>query len=262
MPDKDPTHEVLILAIIGIIVFLVITGLVVYILLFYQRKKFQHNKQLTDLNKKFSEELLKSQLEMQEQTFNTISREIHDNVGQVLSLAKVQLNIIDQSESFDKTLITEAKESVSKAMTDLRDIAKSLNSERIQLSSLPEITEHELQRINRSGIMLTSINVEGQEQNIQEQKKLIIFRIIQEALHNILKHSQAKNIDVNFCYETDKLKIDITDNGIGFDKELITKRDGLGLQNIVNRAALIGGEAHINSIINKGTVITIISPYA
>jgi len=245
------------------IILLVLAGLFILILVTYsnnRKKKFIQEKQ--SLQAAFNQQLLQSQLEMQEQTFNTISREIHDNVGQVLSLAKVQLNIIDQSESFDKTLVTDAKESVSKAMTDLRDIAKSLNSERIQLSSLPEITGHELQRINRSGIMLTSINVEGQEQNIQEQKKLIIFRIIQEALHNILKHSQAKNIDVKFCYETDKLKIDITDNGIGFDKELITKKDGLGLQNIVSRAALIGGEAHIKSVINQGTVITIIAPYA
>jgi signal transduction histidine kinase len=199
---------------------------------------------------------------MQEHTFNTISQEIHDNVGQILSLAKVQLNIIDQSETLDRTLLADAKDSVSKAMTDLRDIAKSLNTERIQLSSLPEITGHELQRISRAGLILTSIQTEGKEQNMQEQKKLIIFRIIQEALQNILKHSKAKNVDIFFCYQADYLTIEIKDNGTGFAKELLTKKDGLGLQNIVNRAALIGGKADIKSIINEGTIITITSPYA
>ena len=254
--------ELTYIILIGIGIILSLIVFLVFVWIQFYRRNTNYTSNTKTLELQFQQQLLQSQLEMQEQTFNTISREIHDNVGQVLSLAKVQLNIIDQSESLDRNLLADAKDSVSKAMTDLRDIAKSLNSERIQLSSLPEITSHELQRINRSGIMLTSIIVEGQEQNMQEQKKLIIFRIIQEALHNILKHSQAKNIDVNFCYEPDKLKIDITDNGIGFDKELITKKDGLGLQNIVNRATLIGGEAHINSIINKGTVITIISPYA
>ena len=81
----------------------------------------------------FNQQLLQSQLEMQEQTFNIISTEIHDNVGQILSLAKVQLNIIDQGEMLDRSLLADAKESVSKAMIDLRDIAKSLNSERIKL---------------------------------------------------------------------------------------------------------------------------------
>ncbi len=245
------------------IIVLLLAGFFIMILVMYsnkRKKKFIQEKQTLEAT--FNEQLLQSQLEMQEQTFNTISQEIHDNVGQILSLVKVQLNIIDQSESFNKTLLTDAKESVSKAMTDLRDIAKSLSSERIQISSLPEITEHELQRIHRSGVMFTSIHVEGQVQHIQEPKKLIIFRIIQEALHNILKHSRAKNISVNFDYKTDKLKIDITDDGKGFDKDSLTEKDGLGLQNMVNRAALIGGEAHINSIINIGTTITITSPYA
>lgn len=248
--------------VITIIVFLLAGFFILVLVAYINKRKKKHIQEKQILQSQFQQTLLQTQLEMQEQTFNTISKEIHDNVGQVLSLAKVQLNIIDQSENLDRELLSDAKDSVSKAMTDLRDIAKSLNSERIQLSSLPEITGHELQRINRSGIMLTSINVEGKEQNMQEQKKLIIFRIIQEVLHNILKHSQAKNIDVVFYYESEKLKIEIADNGIGFDKDLITKKDGLGLQNIINRAALIGGEANINSIINKGTVITIISPYA
>lgn len=255
-------YQVVTGVVIAIIV-LLLAGFFILILVTYsnsRKKKFIQEKQILEAT--YNEQLLQSQLEIQEQTFNTISREIHDNVGQILSLAKVQLNIIDQSESLDKRLLSDAKESLSKAMTDLRDIAKSLNSERIQFSSLPEITNFELERINRSGIMMASLCVEGLEQNMQVQKKLIIFRIIQEALHNILKHSRAKNIDLRFCYGTGRLKIDIIDNGKGFDKNMLTKKDGLGLQNIVSRATLIGGEAHINSIINEGTVITIISPYA
>ena len=255
------SQEVIIIAFLSLFFLIIIVAIITLILL-YQKRQVKFIKEKENLEIRHKNELLESQLEMQEQTFSTISREIHDNVGQTLSLAKVQLNIIDQSEELDRTLLADAKDSVSKAMTDLRDIAKSLNTERIQLSSLPEITGYELQRINRSGIMLTSIKVEGKEQDMQQQKKLIIFRIIQEALQNVLKHSNAKNIDIIFCYEVEKLKIDITDNGTGFDKPMLTKKDGLGLQNIINRAALIGGEASINSTISLGTTITIISPYA
>ncbi len=240
---------------------LILAAGIIMLLLVYQKKQFQYLKEKEQLKATFEKEMLESKLEMQEQTFNTISREIHDNVGQLLSLAKVQLNIISQNETLDKTLLSDAKDSLSKAMIDLRDIAKSLNSERIQLFSLPEITGHELQRIDRAGIKLTAIHVEGKEQPVQEQKKLIIFRIIQEALHNILKHSEAENINVSFYYGEANVKIDIKDNGKGFDKELIG-RDGLGLQNIVSRASLIGGEARIDSSIDHGTTITIISPYA
>jgi two-component system NarL family sensor kinase len=210
----------------------------------------------------FNEQLLHSQLEAQEHTFNIISQEIHDNVGQILSLAKVQLNILEQGEVLDRTLLSDVKESVSKAMTDLRDIAKSLNSERIKQASLTETISHELARIHRSGLMLTNMQITGKEQMLQDQKKLILYRIIQEALQNILKHSKAKNIDLQFDYKPDFLHIQIADNGKGFDNNLPNRKDGLGLQNMVNRAALIGGSAHISSIINKGTTITIITPYA
>lgn len=261
MQGKTYSEEVVILIIIGIIVFLVVTSLMVFIILFYQKKRFQHEKQLSDREKEFSQQLLQSQLEMQEQTFNAISSEIHDNVGQILSLAKVQLNIIDQNTILNRSLLAEAKESVSKAMADLRDIAKSLNSERIISLDLPDITAQELHRINRSGVMITSVKTEGDTHYIQDGRKLIIFRMIQETLQNIIKHSKATTVDVRFLYHENFLQTQIKDNGKGFDKELLGKGDGLGLQNIAKRAFLIGGEAVIDSKLNEGTIITINAPY-
>jgi len=234
---------------------------IISLFLNYRNKRLQAIQEKEKMQAAFNQQLLQSQLEMQEHTSNIISAEIHDNVGQILSLAKVQLNIIDQGETLDRSLLADAKESVSKAMTDLRDIAKSLNSEQIKLSSLQEITELELHRINRLGLMATSLKTNGETKNLQEQKKLIIFRIIQESLQNIIKHSGAKKIEIWFHYEKDNLKIEVVDNGRGFDKTLLEKKEGLGLQNIMSRALVIGGKANINSVPGQGTVITIISPY-
>ncbi len=259
MPNAN---EEVIYTIVAIIIILLVLGILFLVMLLYYQKrkrKFIQEKQLLQVT--FNQQLLQSQLEMQEQTFNTISREIHDNVGQILSLVKVQLNIIDQTGTLDKSMLSDARDSVSKAMIDLRDIAKSLNSERILHSSLPQITEYELQRINRLGMMTTSIKVEGLEKSIDQQKKLITFRIIQEALQNIIKHSKAKAIRLLFCYEMEHLKIEISDDGIGFHPESVSKNDGLGLHTIVNRALLIGGEARIESAPNEGTTVTIITPY-
>jgi len=107
---------------------------------------------------------------------------------------------------------------------------KSLNSERIKLLGLTDMTTHELQRIERLGPIHTSCKIEGTEENLEGQKKLILFRIIQETIQNILKHSKAKNIDVFFSFQTKHLKIEIADNGIGFNLELLNKKKGLGLQ--------------------------------
>jgi signal transduction histidine kinase len=243
---------------------ILLLGFLLFILLLQRRKSNRFIREREVLKGEFSEQLLKSRLEIQEQSFNIISMEIHDNVGQTLSLLNVQLNIIDQKATLDRALLADAKENVKKAMVDLRDIAKSLSTERIQLSSLSEMTAHELKRINQTGIMRALFDIDGEEQTIQGERKLILFRIIQECLQNIIKHSHATNVFVNFIFMEDHLKIHIKDDGKGFNMDALLPIDGkgLGLQNIIKRAAVINGEAKIESAINQGTTITIITRYA
>jgi two-component system NarL family sensor kinase len=253
----------LIISICLVTVLILLLTVFMLFMLFWQRAKSNRfiNERET-MKAIFNEQLLRSQLEIQEQSFNTISMEIHDNVGQTLSLLKVQLNIMDQKKTLDKVLLGEAKDNVGKAMSDLRDIAKSLSSERIQLLSLSEMTKHELQRISNTGIMQVSHTTDGHEQIMTSEKKLILFRIIQESFQNIIKHANATKVTVDFVYYADNLRIEINDNGKGFDNEISAdKPKGLGLQNIVNRAAIIGGKAIINSGIDIGTTIIIITPY-
>ena len=80
-------------------------------------------------------------------------------------------------------------------------------------------------------------------------------------MQNIIKHSGADTITVDCCYGDQLLQITITDNGKGFNKSNIKQQDGLGLLNMVQRAALIGGEARIESVLTKGTTVTIVAPY-
>jgi two-component system, NarL family, sensor kinase len=259
MPEEN--YQIVIGLIITMVV-LLIAAAFIFILVTYSNKRkklFLQEKQ--NLQLLFNQQLLQSQIETQEQTFQHLSREIHDNVGQILSLAKVQLNIMEEGKTFNQPLLTDVKESVGKAMIDLRDIAKSLNTDRIKLCSLAEMTNHELQRIARLGTIKTFFTAQGQEQPIDEQKKLIVFRMIQEALQNILKHAGAQTIEVAFKYDSRGFNCEIKDDGKGFDPALINSKEGLGLQNLVSRAALIGGQSNIQTGINKGTIITIVLPY-
>jgi signal transduction histidine kinase len=255
------SKEITITVIASMFLIIVAVGIII-LLLVYQKKQLYHFIEKENLKIDFQKQILQSQLEMQEQTFNTISQEIHDNVGQILSLAKVQLSIIDETTVSNKDLLIEAKENVSHAMSDLRDIAKSLSTDRIQQISLVQIVQHEADRINKSGIINVTVEVKGSIKDTTEQKKLILFRIIQESLQNTLKHANANTIDILFAFENDMLLIAINDNGKGFDSnKALQHKTGLGLQNIINRAALIGGVATINSEINQGTEITLHIPY-
>lgn len=258
--SNDQYQEVLIVIITGIVIFIVLVGAIVFTMLYYQKKKFQHLQEKRTMAENYQKQLLQSRLEMQEETFNAISQEIHDNVGQLLSLAKVQLNIAGQHEVSDKALLKDIKSNIGQAMADLRDIAKSLSSDRLQLISLPEAVSQEVERICRSGLILCGTQIKGWEKPLSEQKKVILFRIIQEGLQNILKHSNARQIDVNFQFDEQALHITIKDNGAGFDVEAMGQK-GLGLKNIKTRASLIGGSASIQSVIDQGTTIRLNIPY-
>lgn len=256
----DRSKEVLTLIAVEVAVFLGLVGAFVFTLLHYQKKKFQHIEEKRSMAENYQRQLLQSRLEMQEETFTTISREIHDNVGQLLSLAKVQLNIAQQHTQTDPTLLDDIKANIGQAMTDLRDIAKSLSSERLQLIPLSQAIDQELQRIGRNGTLSCTLHLQGEEKPLPEQYKVIVFRIIQESLQNILKHAQADEIHIHLAYNSDLLQLTIRDNGIGFDVEQVGG-GGLGLQNITNRTSLIGGNADIRSTIGRGTTITLTIPY-
>lgn len=261
MPSE--TEGIRLAIILGTFLVLFFALSIVFLLSMFNKKNQLHFKEKQLIQEQFEKTILQSRIEIQEYTFNSISEEIHDNVGQILSLVKVQLNIVDQTDPVDKTLLFDAKENISKAMTDLRDIAKGLSSERIRVLGLTDSVLQETQRINRSGIMQIRFDVEGQEQGMDGQKQLIIFRIIQECLQNILKHSAAVQASILFTYYLDHLQIRIIDNGKGFNfhQEHLASQ-GLGLQHIFKRIDLIGGTVDINSVLQQGTTIHLTISYA
>lgn len=210
----------------------------------------------------FNEELLKTQLEIKEQTLKDISDEIHDNVGQSLSLAKVLVNIIDQKGAFDRSTLIDVKECISHAINDLRDISHSLSGRRIQQMRIYELVATELRRMKKVGVKETSLEVRGTERDLEAKQKLILFRIIQESLQNIVKHANASRVMISLNFNESLLTVTIDDNGNGFNvAEATDSGNGLGLQNITSRASMIKGNATIESTINKGTSITINIPY-
>ncbi|MEO6962525.1 MAG: ATP-binding protein [Puia sp.] len=258
------TKDQVIFTIVAVILILLFLGVLFLVMLFYyNNKKGQMSKEQQLMKATFDKQLLESKLEIQEQTFDMISQEIHDNVGQILSLAKVQLGILEQRHTVEGGLVSDVKESISQAMTELRDIAKSLSSERLQLLSLSDSIAQEIRRINRSGFIKITAQVEGIERNIPDQQKLIVFRMVQEGFQNIIKHAGASEVKVSIRYQEEWIHISIFDNGIGFEPEKeLNKREGLGLQHILRRAALVGGSANIVSRPGEGTTLEIQIAYA
>ena len=253
----DQYREVIIVIISGIIIFLVLTGIVIFILLYYQKKKFQHHKEITEMEKQYTEELLRTRLEIQEETFKTISQEIHDNIGQALSFVKLNITTINEKIPDDvKEKLTESKNLLSKSIQDLRDIARSLNPDFLTEIGLTGAIEQQLQLLEKTGQYKTSIIVNGDVYKNDQQRELVTFRIVQELLNNIVKHAEATAVSIKMNYLQDKLIITVDDNGKGFDvssMQSAQSNQGLGLRNMMNRMSLINGSIKIDSKPNEGT---------
>lgn len=250
---------------VGTTIFLVLAGLFVLFLIIslQRRKKMKIEKQ--QMQVQFQQTLLESQLEIQEQTVNVVSQEIHDNIGQVLSLAKLNIGTIDICQPETAQIkINDSRELVGKAIQDLRNLARSMSTSYITEMGLLRSVEHEVEMIRKSGAFLPLLHVEGHVIKINPQQELILFRILQELINNIIKHAAAKKVDIRIGFTEELLNITVIDNGKGFDATQLNfpgnSPFGLGLRNMKNRAQLIGADFSITSIPGTGTTAIIRLP--
>lgn len=247
---------------VGTLLMLLLAFLIMSFLLFYQKRYTQHQHELNTVKEKYNQEILQTQLEIKEQTLQNISQEIHDNIGQVLSLAKLNLSTLPAIEEPSvATKLTNTKELVSKAIQDLRNLSKTLDSDRVSEAGLYQALRFEMEQIEKTGAFTTRVQLKGTERQLEHPKEIIIFRIAQEALNNVIKHARAQTIIVTVTYLSQQFLLTITDDGIGFDvpalQQIEVYQKGSGLRNMYNRAKLIGGQLSIHSVPGQGTVTSL-----
>lgn len=252
------SKEVNIIIISSAFFLLVAVGIIILVLV-YRKKQTQYIKERESLKAAFEKELLEAQLEMQELTMKNIAQEIHDNIGQTLSLAKLNLNTIKAEKENLPEKINNTKELVSKAITDLRTLSKTLHMETVLSIGLVEAIGLELRLIEKAGVFETNLTVSGMSAQIDPQKELILFRAVQEALNNAIKHSEASAIAVHLHYTPKELEVVIKDNGKGLIIPAGNDGQGSGLRNMRNRAKLIGGTLQVNGQLS-GTEIRLNLP--
>jgi signal transduction histidine kinase len=200
----------------------------------------------------FEQTLLRSKLEIQEQTFTHIGHEIHDNIGQVLSFVRLNLNTL---ETTDEQKINQLDEQMGKAITDLRNLSHSLDADYIRKNGWVKAAERLFQDLGKTDAHTVTFSAEKKLPALGDEKPIILFRMIQEILNNIVKHAKAKEIKFEATPDKTQIVIVITDNGKGFDRSAITA--GAGLQNLESRATLIDAKLYIHSVPGSGTRITI-----
>lgn len=254
------TAEITYTIYISFLAFILLFAFVVLIFFLFQKRQLQNQQEKTALKIAYDQEILKSQIEVQNQTLQHIGQELHDNIGQLLSVAKINLNVLEESDHAEHENIKQTNEIIAQSINDLRALTKSLDGDFVHDFGLEESISHELQRIRKTKRFDTEISVLGTKRKLGYETEIVLFRIVQEVLNNSLKHSKAKNIDVILHYFPTSFELTVKDNGKGFELESIQSKpllglSGAGLRNMQRRMELIGGKCTINSVLNQGTEV-------
>jgi len=234
----------LILALIGVFMFVMV--------IVYQKRKIKNIREQQRLVTKYEQGVLKAKVEMREETLKYVGQELHDNVGQVLSLIKLYLSRPETSQKTDVTRL------IDQAILDIRSLSQDLNINRVEQYSLNDFIEQELNKVHKSGLVRTSFESEGTCEPLNMQPRLMISRIFQECISNILKHADAKHIFVKLLTEEGSCTLSVRDDGVGF--ETTTAQQGSGLINMYDRVKLIGGDIEITSTLGLGTEVKLRIP--
>lgn len=204
--------------------------------------------------RKYEHQLAEAQLDMQEYALNMLSQEIHDNVGQILSLAKLNLNIIMKEQKENETFVR-IRELVTQAITELRELGNGHYTEKFVEKGLVSAIKHQVDQLGKTGMFAIDFHTQLEHISLEKHRFIYVYRIVQELLNNIVKHSGADKVAVSILSKEELIQIVVSDNGKGFADKDKAFNPGIGLTSIRQRAAMIGAMADFNTSPGAGTIV-------
>lgn len=251
----DLSGEYLNLFLAGIFGMLLLSAALVVFFVVYQRRIFEQERVREEKDKAHQKELLVAAVEIQETERRRIARDLHDDIGSLLSATRLYLRQLNTEATKDRTIQIkdQALAILDEMIQNTRRITHDLMPPALEKFGFQAAAEDMCERINRSG----GINVNFRsdtETRLGAREEAALYRVLQELMNNTLKHAQAKNIDVAIDRRQDIFGFTFKDDGKGFDPALVNSQ-GLGLRNIESRVSLIGG--HLQSTTSPGNGLTV-----
>lgn len=241
------------------LVVLGITVVLVLVLIRQRRNSEKHAMEKTLMQNTFTQEILQTQLETQEATLHHVSEELHDNVGQLLSTTKMLIGITERSLPEMPESLKAASETLTKAIQDLRSLSKSLSNEWLHQFNIIENLQAELDRLKAARQVNVLFTANIYTLPLEPQEQVMLFRVMQEALQNSIKHAHASSIQAAIEVRDDVIYLCLSDNGLGFNMAS-TPKSGVGMMNMKQRIKLLNGTINWFTEEGQGTRVEINLP--
>lgn len=238
---------------------LFVAAIMVYIKKYKERKR-EYLNEIKITNEIHQKELLTTQLEIQQATMQQIGRELHDNIGQKLTLVSLYTQQLVHENKVPQASkrIEQIYQIINSSLQDLRSLSKNLTNDNISENEIVTLIQEEVNNLNALKKCKVTFQYNFENIHLEFVKKNVLLRITQEFLQNSLKHAQCSNIKIQLNSSPEIfLTLKIQDDGVGFDYAKVTS-DGIGLKNMKKRAEIIGGQFNLESKPHLGTTLTII----
>jgi len=234
-----------------------LTLIIVFVFISYRNRQRQKSTLLQESNRQ--EKLrFKVMIESEEKERIRIAKDLHDGLGQILSTAKLNLSGLEDSvEKEDQHLLNNSIRIIDEAVSEVRNISHNLMPTAIMNYDITTAISVLVEKINDSANIKVNFDKETFKLQMTKEMEISLYRIVQEVLNNMIKHSQTKQIDIVLSSENQEINLKIQDYGIGFDTAQIEQSNGIGWKNIYSRVSMLNGKIDLDSQIGKGTVIKI-----
>ena len=250
----DPKGVQYLIVLVSLTFFAVII-LLVALIIYLRKKKIQYIVEKEMAKVKYEEQLQEAKIEITNQNLKNISWELHDNIGQLLSVAALETKMLMQEKTIESEKLEEVVDILGKSIAQIRGLSKTLNFEAIQKMGLNEVLENEVDRLQRLELLQTELTIDPSV-TIEKSQEIIIFRMLQEFISNTLKHAQATKLSIRIISDKGKVIIEASDDGIGFDDKSVKVNNGL--LNLESRSKLINAQFSLESSKGNGTKMLII----
>jgi signal transduction histidine kinase len=204
-------------------------------------------------------------VEIQESERHYISRELHDETGQALTSLMLRLGMLERDLQRGISVadrVAELKHTVEEVLADLHGLAMELRPASLDhVGLVPALRQYAERMTDRHGLIVDFGAIGLDEVRLPPEMEITIYRIVQEALVNIVQHAQATHVDVIVERRPDRVQVIIEDNGLGFDAAAAMYSGRLGLLGMRERAEMLGGHLIIDSAPRAGTTVVMEAPY-
>jgi signal transduction histidine kinase len=254
----DESKEGALLIVTSMVVLVAFVLTVLAVMLIYRKRRVQHEQEIALMNERFTSELLQTQLEVQQQTMQRIGREIHDNVGQQLTLAYLYSQQIHATDESVATKVQGVASLINDSLTDLRNLSRGLvDVHCMQSADLAELIRSECMKIKTTALCEVKLSINNALKELSPAVKLFVWRIFQEFAQNSMKHSKCSLLTVELSQQEKGIQLVSEDDGKGFGEQ---SSAGVGLTNMKKRAQMIGGTFLLETRLGVGTKMRLFVP--